>query len=325
MQISIKDLEDATMKALYHYWYSPKEAEIIKNILLFAQLRGNNQWVVKLVWKGIPRRNDDGAINIAKETSVSALVNGKKNHAMVVMDYATDLAIQKAKRTWISIVGNFNSSESTGALGYYVEKIARNGLIWCAFASSPFKTTAPFGSTEAIFCTNPIAYGIPSKNDPIILDFTTSQMAYYGLVQANIAGKTVEDWTGYDTHWNETNDPAQIMDWALKTFWGHRGSWLALIVQILAGPLVNAGYIGKDEDNAGNLLLAIDPNILVDTDQLMTQVQDIISSVKNSRKGKDVYEIFIPWERWYRHYHEAMANGAIEIDDKLWEQLLAIV
>lgn len=314
-------MESLVKKSLKKYGYTPKEIKVIKDILMYAQLRGNNQGIVKLIGKGIPRNNEGMPPEITKQTRVSALVDGKYTHAMVVMDYITTLAIKKAKKSGIGMVGNFNSSESTGAIGYYVNKIAKEGLIGLAFASSPFQTTAPFGSSEAKFCTNPLAYGIPTESDPIVLDMTTSSMAYYGLIEAKTAGKTLPEGMGYDSHGNPSTDPGEIMTGALKTIAGQKGSGLALLGQILAGILVNADSFNSDSDNAGNLVMAIDPEMFKPIAEFKHEVSIMVSSIKSARKLVGVEEIFVPGERGNRLANKRVQSDEIEVEDNLLKTL----
>lgn len=321
MRVKLDELKNLTQKAVFKYGYTDKEAKVIQDILLYAQLRGNNQGVVKLIGNGIPKREKAASPKIVKETPVSALFDGNETNAMVVMNLVTETAIEKAKKSGIGIVGNFNTTESTGALGYYVSKVAKEGLIGIAYASAPFQTTAPYGSTEARFCTNPVAYGIPTENDPIILDMTTSAMAYYGLIEAKTAGKMVPEDTGYDKDGNPTQDPAEIMSGALKTFGGHRGSGLALIGQIFAGALVQAESFNSDSDNAGNLVMAIDPEVLTSREAFTKEVSSIIERVKSARKAEGVSEILIPGERGNSFNAEVLASGEIEVEDNLYNEL----
>jgi len=324
MKVKLEQLKQLTKKALLRYGYSDEEAIIIEEVLLYAQLRGNNQGVVKLTGKGIPKRDNAKKPEVVKETPVSALYDGNKTHAMLVLNKVTETAIEKAKRSGVGIVGNFNSSESTGALGYYVNKIAKEGLIGIAFASAPFQTTAPFGSTEALFCTNPMAYGIPTEGDPIILDMSTSAMAYYGLIEAKMAGKMVSLDIGYDKDGNPTKDPAEIMSGALKTFGGHKGSGLALIVQIFAGALVQADSFKTGSDNAGNLIMAIDPEILTSREVFIKEVSSIIKRVKSARKLPGVSEIMIPGESSNQFNKSVLDSGEIEIEDNLYNELTKV-
>jgi len=85
MKIKISDLETLTEKALLKQGYSDSESEIIKKVLLYAQLRGNNQGVVKLIGKGIPRREAIGTPKIVKETPVSHLGGGSCGHLGIVI------------------------------------------------------------------------------------------------------------------------------------------------------------------------------------------------------------------------------------------------
>ncbi len=49
MQISMKELDELTSRAVRSFGYRPDEVLIIKDVLLYAQLRNNNQGVVKLI------------------------------------------------------------------------------------------------------------------------------------------------------------------------------------------------------------------------------------------------------------------------------------
>src|SRR5258708_1935844 len=57
MKIATNELKQLTRNAILTYGYTNGEADVIQEILLYAQLRGNNQGVVKLIGKGIPKRD----------------------------------------------------------------------------------------------------------------------------------------------------------------------------------------------------------------------------------------------------------------------------
>ena len=58
MKISTEELNRLTVDALRNQGYEDREIDIIRRILLYAQLRGNNQGVVKLIGKGMPKNSD---------------------------------------------------------------------------------------------------------------------------------------------------------------------------------------------------------------------------------------------------------------------------
>lgn len=106
----MKELEDLTTRAVKNYGYTDAETAIIRDMLLYAQLRGNNQGVVKLIGQGIPKNMDAGDILIEKETTLLARINGNQNHAMVVANKALEVVLEKAKSIGLGIVGTHNTS-----------------------------------------------------------------------------------------------------------------------------------------------------------------------------------------------------------------------
>ena len=58
-----------------------------------------------------------------------------------------------------------------------MEAIARKGLIGVAMSQSP-EYVAPHGTTEAIFGTNPIAVGVPTLEEPLVMDLSTAAAAW---------------------------------------------------------------------------------------------------------------------------------------------------
>ncbi len=321
MKISIKDITQLARKALKKYGYTDRESAIILDILLYAQLRGNNQGLVKLIGKGIPKSPKAGLISITKETKLSAMIDGSNNMGMIAMKQAMEMAVAKAREHGFGIVGTFNTYSSTGAIGYYAAHMAREGFIGFAFAGSP-PTVAPHGSYEALYGTNPLAIGIPAKPEPVVLDMATAAMAYYGLIEAKTAGKTIPEGFAYDKNGKQTTDPDAAMDGAIKSFGGYKGSGLGFIVTAFTGPLVGAAFagVGKRGD-WGNLIMAIDPELLVDRNTFRKNVTELAKRVKKTKTLPGVKEILLPGERGNKLTAKRTKTGTIEIEDNLYNEL----
>lgn len=325
MKIKLEELKDLTRKAILKYGYTDKEADLIQEVLLYAQLRGNNQGIVKLIGSGIPKAPDAGEIKVEKETKLSALINGHKNHAMVVINRAVDLAVQKAKEHGMGIVGVNHINTSSGAIGFYAKRIAKEGLLGMVFAGSS-ETVATEGSYEPIFGTNPLAIGVPTQNDPLVLDMATAAMAYFGVVEAKTAGKSLPEGIAYDKDGNPTTDPAKVLDdGALRTFdKGHKGAGLSMMVQILTGPLIGASFtgIGDVANNwSGHLVIAIDPELLGGLEAVRDGVTQMIGKVKGTKKLPGVKEILVPSERGDKMTKAVLDSGEIEIENNLYNEL----
>jgi len=290
---------------------------------MYAQLRGNNQGIVKLTGAGIPKPDNAGEIEVVKEGKLSTLLNGHGQHAMVVVSRAVDIACQKAKEHGVGLVGVNNTNTSSGAIGYYARRVAYEGLIGLVFAGSP-ETVATEGSYEPIFGTNPLAIAIPTSDQPLVLDLATAAMAFYGVIEAKTAGKQLPEGTGYDSEGNLSTDPSKVMDGALRTFdKSYKGAGLSMMVQILTGPLVGASFtgIGDTANNWGHLVAAIDPNELGGLDQVKEGVTQMIQKVKATKKLPGVDEILVPGERGDRIAKNAWASGEIEVEDNLFQGL----
>ena len=324
MLVKLDHLRELTRKAILRYGYSKLEAETIANVLLYAQLRGNNQGVVKLIGKGIPKFAN-GAITVEKETKVSALVNGHQNHAMVAVNQATDLAISKAQENGIAVVGVNNINTSSGALGFYARKISEAGLVGFVFAGS-METVATHGSSEALFGTNPLAIGVPTDGEPLVLDIATAAMAYYGVVEASTAGRKLPEGIAYDKLGNPTTNPADVIaGGALRPFdKGYKGAGLSMMVQALTGPLLGSYFTGfGDVANnwGGHLILALDPELFGGLKSVRRGVTQMIEKTKSARKLQGVEEIFVPGERGNRLTKKAITSGKIDIEENLYHAL----
>jgi LDH2 family malate/lactate/ureidoglycolate dehydrogenase len=325
MKIKIGELKDVTKKVLLASGYDESEAGIILDVLMYAQLRGNNQGIVKLIGAGIPKSQQAGQISIERETKLSALLNGADNQGMVVVKRAVEMALEKAREHGFGMVVTNNTRSSTGAIGYWAREIANEGFIGWAFAGSP-PTVATFNSYEPVFGTNPLAIGMPSDGDPLVLDIATSAMAWFGLMEAKTAGKSIPDDVAYDNEGHPTTDPAKALEGALRPFdRNYKGSGLGLMVEALTGPLVGATFagLGRAFENWGNLIMAIDPELLVDSAVFKQQVSELAEAVKSKKRLSGVDELLLPGERGDNVMKSVMQAGEIEVEDNLWDELRA--
>jgi L-2-hydroxycarboxylate dehydrogenase (NAD+) len=323
MKISVEELKNLTRRAILNYGYQDQEVEAIADVMLYAQMRDNNQGVVKLIDKGIPRDPKAGEMVVEKKTPISARINGNKNHAMIVVNKAVDIVLEKARAHGFAIAGTFNTNTSSGAIGYYASRLAEQGLIGFAFGRSP-ERVAVYGSFEPVFGTNPLSVAIPAEEDPIILDMSTAATSYFGLVEAVTAGREIPDDFAYNSEGIPTTNPQAAIAGAIRSFdRSYKGSGLAMIGEILAGPLVGAAFcgLGDSKGNWGHLIFAIDPELLMDRKEFVKNVSAIVQKVKSTKKLPGVEEIFTPGEKESRLARERKETGMIDVEDNLLAEL----
>ena len=325
MKVALDELREVTRLAIAAQGFNAADTETILEIILYAQLRGNNQNVIKLLGAGMPANPNAGEIRVIKETKLSALLDGAWNQGMVVLSQATEMATVKARQHGFGIVGSRRTNSPTGAIGIYARRIADAGLLGFVFSGSP-ELMAMHGSYEPFFGTNPLAIGIPTAGNPIVLDMATAAIAWYGIHLAAAEGERIPDGVAYDAEGNFTTDPTAALAGAIKAFGGFKGAALALIVETLTRPLLGAS---RNPDGAkrdwGNLVFAIDPELLADDiDAFRAGVSDLLARVKQLKRLPGVGEILSPGERGDRVYESIMAAGEIEIDDSVWRELQTV-
>jgi L-2-hydroxycarboxylate dehydrogenase (NAD+) len=324
MKVKITELKKLASQALARFGYTEAEAAVISEVLFYAQLRDNNQGIVKLIGSGLPKSPEAGEITIIKETKLSALLDGKQNQGMLVMKKGLEMALAKASEHGFGLVGNNNTHTSTGAIGFYAREIAQKGFIGFVFAGSP-ETVNAHGSYEPIFGTNPLAIGVPSAGEPVVLDMATASMAFFGLIEAKTAGRPIPEGIAYDKDGSLTTDPAQAIDGAIRPFdQSYKGAGLAMMVEVLTGPLVAASFtgIGDTAKNWGNLIMVIDPELLADQELFKKQVSLMVEKVKGTKKLPGVTEILVPGERGNQIAKANLASGEIEVEDHLYQELV---
>ncbi len=146
------------------------------------------------------------------------------------------------------------NSYAAGVIGWYVEKLAEQGLVALAFANSP-PAIAPWGGSEAFFGTNPLAFACP-RNDspPLIIDQSSSTTAKVNVVMAAHAGETIPDTWALDKFGNPTTDAKAGLEGSMAPSGGYKGVALAMIVDLFAGALAgpNMSYSAPSfGDNIG--------------------------------------------------------------------------
>jgi delta1-piperideine-2-carboxylate reductase len=194
-------------------------------------------------------------------------VDAQGGFAQLAFERGLPLLVDKARASGIAALG-INNCVHFAALWPEIEAITDQGLI--AFACTPSHAwVAPAGGTRPLFGTNPIAFGWPRPDGPpFVFDFATSAVARGEIELHRRAGKQIPTGWGIDASGQPTNDPQAALNGAMLTFGGHKGSALAAMVELLAGPLIgdltSVESLALDDGAGsspigGEFILAIDP------------------------------------------------------------------
>lgn len=257
-------------------------------------------------------------ITMVSETPFTVLLDGRNTVGYVVATRASQLAVEKARTVGLGIAGARNTYY-TGQFSYYMEMATRAGLVGVAFGSSR-PMVAPHGATEPRFGTNPIAFGFPSDGDPVIIDIGTSSVMLGDLNLWANTGQLLEPGIGFDPHGNPTRDPAVARAGAVSVWGGHKGSALAIAVQLM-GLMVGSDATGP---GCGYVFCAIDPQLFGDREQFMQSVRVYAESIHAAHPIDPNSPPRTPFSRSAAERRRQMKQGWFEVPDVIIGKLQTI-
>jgi L-2-hydroxycarboxylate dehydrogenase (NAD+) len=191
----------------------------------------------------------DPSIEVLRETPTSALVDGDNGLGQVIMTQATELAISKAKTSGMSWVGTVRSNHA-GAAGLYPMMAAREGLIAMYFAVANANGMPPWGGTDPLLGTNPIAIAIPAKDSaPFLLDIATTMTSHGSIKVAAQNGEQMPVGWVIDSDGNPITDPNRAHEGTLVPIGGYKGSGLNIAIGLLAGAMNGAAFLSSVIDH----------------------------------------------------------------------------
>jgi delta1-piperideine-2-carboxylate reductase len=331
MRLTIREAHQLATRVMASLRQDATDAELIADHLIDCELRG-------LPYGGLARaisiaerieRNGDcrRPMRILHETPVSARLDGGDNIGYVVAHRATTFAIEKAEAAGIAMVGA-SDTWYTGMLSYYAEMAAARGLV-SMIASNASPWVAPHGATEGRLGTNPICFGFPSADDPIIFDAGTSAIIHAEVTLARRLGhdlpqKDLQAPVAFDRDGLPTRDPVAALAGAFATWGGHKGSGLGIAVQLL-GILAGSPAIPPELAGFGYLIVAMRPDLMGPGETFRENVSAFANAVRSARPLAGGSPVRMPFDRSRRERQRRLAENAIEVPDVLFAQLARIL
>jgi len=219
------------------------------------------------------RVRGDADPTLTKITSAFLRVDGDGGFAPLALERGLPALADAARGLGVAAIA-INDCYHFAALWPETEALAGEALAGIACVNYA-AVVAPHGGSEPIFGTNPLAYAWPRPGvDPVVADLATAAMAQGEIQLAAQAGQPVPEGTGVDAAGRPTTDPARILDGTQLPFGGHKGSAIALLVELLAAAATGDAFsyevAGDAADGGptrgGEFILAFDPAVLAGTD-----------------------------------------------------------
>ena len=310
------------------------DAATVGHLMAQADLQGSDgHGVIRL--PQYSRRILAGGVNVkpniqvVQERAAMALIDGDNGMGLLVMQQATELAIQKARTCGIAWVGS-RFSNHAGPASLYSRMPLAHDMLGLYFAVGNANHLPPWGGLDMLLSTNPIAVAIPTSEEaPIVLDMATT-VAAYGKVKAKAQrGEMMPEGWMIDRHGQPLLDPKRSEEGFLMPIGGYKGYGLSLVVGILAGTL-NGAAMGRavidfnhddhSVTNTGQAIAVIDPSAFGDVAEFKARVDQLARELRGSDRMPGVDRIWLPGEQ-SEAKRVAYARDGIPIAPALLTQL----
>ncbi len=327
-------LEDFITRAFVAVGMGNGDAVKIAASMADADLNGSDGHGIFRLSPCIKRIGEGGLnlkpnIRIERERTGMALVNGDNAQGHLVMSFCAETAIQKAKETGVTWVGAHHSNHA-GPANLYAKMPLPHPMIGLYMAVGNANHLPPWGGTDMLLSTNPIATAIPAMDEPpVVLDMATTVAAYGKVKMAAQKGEQMPVGWMVDREGQLLTDPNKSGDGFLLPIGGPKGSGLSLIFGLLAGTLngvafgpdvvdFNADY--KTVTNTGQFIMAVDVAGFMDVEAFKRNVDVMVRLIKASPTMPGFDEVLLPGENSRRKREEYTAGG-IPMGEGLYDAL----
>lgn len=258
-----------------------------------------------------------GAPVIVQDRGAAVTWDGNRLPGVWLAAKAVDLAVERAP-TYGTATLVIRKSHHIACLAALLQRATDRGFMVQVASSDPaFKSVAPFGGTQPVYTPNPLAVGIPTEGDPVLIDvsasITTNGMANRLRKEGKrFPGAWARDAQGVPTDDPEalfTNPPGSLLPVGGADH-GHKGFGFGLMIEALTQAL--GGY-GRAEAptqwGASVFVQVIDPTAFGGAADFRRETEWLVRACRASAPAPGCSAVRLPGERGLARKRRALAEG----------------
>ena len=188
-------------------------------------------------------------------------------------------------------------------------------LIYCSDPS--VCSVAPFGGVTPVFTPNPLAAGIPTSADPILIDISASLTTNGLTARLHSAGQNLPHAWVQDAQGNATDDPSVLFTEPRGTLLplggldaGHKGYALALLIEAMTAGLAGTGRADPTDGWGATVFVqALDPQAFGGAAAFARQMDWLVDACHDATPRPGVDRVRLPGENGMARVREQRANG----------------
>ena len=267
-----------------------------------------------------------GEWTVVSETPAAQAWDGGRLPGPWLVLRALDAAMSMASSQGTGTVV-IRRSHHIACLASYLKRATDRGMMAIVQSSDPVAASvAPFGAVSPVFTPNPLAAGIPTTGDPILLDVSSSYTTNGMTARLHQAGKKLPHAWIQDAQGNATDDPRVLFEEPKGTLLptggleaGHKGYALALLVEAATGALAGHGRADASEGWGATVFVQVlDPAAFGGVEDFERQIDFVAAACRGATPRPGGEAVRLPGERGLRRYREQKEKGV-----ELFEGIMA--
>ena len=332
VELTLSEIKSLSIEVLSKAGFGEAHSNAIANMLYTCQLdncQSHGLFRLFMCIETMQAGKIDPQVLPKVDETDSAIVRADAQGGMslLAIESAMPKLIEKTRKHGIAALA-VNNCFHFSALWPEVERLSEAGLAAMAMVPS-HSWVAPAGGTRGSLGTNPLAFSWPrhGKNS-FTFDFATSAFARGEIELYMRAGKPLPEGVAIDKDGQPTTDPLAALDGAMLTFGGYKGSALSIMIELLAGPLIDDMTSLESMDFAegkggapyhGEIILAFDPG-------LFSGGKVAENDARAERLFADIVDqgARLPSQRRYAARARNLERGYVEIPQQLHQDLLKL-
>ena len=258
-----------------------------------------------------------GEPDVVADRVAAVTWDGRRLPGVWLTTRAVDLAVSRAATHGVVTVV-IRRSHHIGCLAAFLQRATDRGLMITIASSDPAVAgVAPFGGRKAVFTPDPLAVGIPTDGDPILIDISASITTNGMSGRLRREGKRFPGTWALDATGQPTDDPTVLFADPPGTLLptggtdhGHKGYGLALMVEALTQGLSGFGRAEAPERwGASVFVQVIDPALFGGADEFRRETGWLATACRNTPPVPGVDAVRLPGERGLANKRRALAEG----------------
>ena len=328
VRVNPDKLRDFASEVFIKLGVPDEDARMAADVLVYADLRGvethgmSNNNLGRIYTRDIRVGKIDPAaeLSVLRETPVTALVDGNMGLGLSIGVRAMNMAIEKARNSFIGMVAVKNSHHF-GAAQYFSMMAVSHGMIGISSTNSN-PVVLPTGGREPVYGTNPISVSAPSGDEPTFcLDVGTSAMVFQKLILTTRLGNSIPLGIAADDEGEPTTDPAVAVQskkllplGSTPELGSHKGYGLGMVVDVLCGLLSGHGASiqmepGPSYGSNGHFFAAIRIDAFRPLEEFQGQMDDMFQRVHGTAPAKGFDKVLVAGDPEHAREKERREQG----------------